>query len=108
MFIFFINIALEIISSIAYINIIIPTIWNANVLLTNTTIPDIIISKEHTNVTVQRPDFISFHTNAVWKFLTPQRIIHIPKIILNTPLITSEQNRTITPNITDIKAIVNR
>ena len=31
MFIFLINIALEIISSIAYINIIIPTIWNANV-----------------------------------------------------------------------------
>ena len=102
------KIDLAMISNTAYITMTIPTILIANVVLTNITIPAIIINKEHSTVIVQSPDFTCFHIKVVWKFLIPETIIHIPKATLNIPVITSEQNRTITPNTAETKAIVKR
>ena len=96
------------ISRIAQIRMTIPTILNAKVVLTKITIPATIINKEHKTVTVQSPDFVSFHTKDVWKFFIPDAMIHIPSNTLKMPVITSEQNRTITPNTTATSANVNK
>ena len=53
------------ISNTAYIRITIPTSLKANVVLTKTVIPAIIINKEQITVVVHNLDLTSFHTKVV-------------------------------------------